>query len=138
MAEYDPDHAAEHHDEIHSHVPSESALRVKALESLLVEKGLVDSSAIDAWIELYRDEVGPKVGARVVAHAWNDAAYKARLLTDGTAAIRELGIEGWAVGHLKVVENTDKTHNLVVCTLCSCYPHAVLGIQPSWYKKGGL
>jgi nitrile hydratase len=135
MAEYDPDHAAQHHHEIHSHVPSEPALRVKALESLLVEKGLVDSSAVDAWIELYRDEVGPKVGARVVAHAWNDAAYKARLLTDGTAAIRELGIEGWAVGHLKVVENTDKTHNLVVCTLCSCYPHAVLGIQPSWYKK---
>jgi nitrile hydratase len=135
MAEYDPDHAEEHHHEIHSHVPSEPALRVKALESLLVEKGLVDSSAVDAWIELYRDAVGPKVGARVVAHAWNDAVYKARLLTDGTAAIKELGIEGWAVGHLKVVENTDKTHNLVVCTLCSCYPHAVLGIQPSWYKK---
>jgi nitrile hydratase len=135
MVEYDPDHAEEHHHEIHSHVPSEPALRVKALESLLVEKGLVDSSAVDAWIELYRDAVGPKVGARVVAHAWNDALYKARLLTDGTAAIKELGIEGWAVGHLKVVENTDKTHNLVVCTLCSCYPHAVLGIQPSWYKK---
>jgi nitrile hydratase subunit alpha len=135
MAEYDPDHAAEHHHEIHSHVPSEPALRVKALESLLVEKGLVDSSAVDAWIELYRDEVGPKVGARVVARAWNDAAYKAHLLTDGTAAIKELGIEGWAVGHLKVVENTAELHNLVVCTLCSCYPHAVLGIQPSWYKK---
>lgn len=135
MAEYDPDHAEEHHHEIHSHVPSEPALRVKALESLLVEKGLVDLSAVDAWIELYRDAVGPKVGARVVAHAWNDAVYKARLLTDGTAAIKELGIEGRAVGHLKVVENTDKTHNLVVCTLCSCYPHAVLGIQPSWYKK---
>src|SRR5580704_8839314 len=103
MAEYDPDHAEEHHHEIHSHVPSEPALRVKALESLLVEKGLVDSSAVDAWIELYRDAVGPKVGARVVAHAWNDAVYKARLLTDGTAAIKELGIEGWAVGHLKVV-----------------------------------
>lgn len=101
----------------------------------MVEKGLVDSSAVDAWIELYRDEVGPKLGARVVAHAWNDAAYKARLLRDGTAAIKELGIEGWAVGHLKVVENTDQLHNLVVCTLCSCYPHALLGIQPSWYKK---
>ncbi len=135
MKEYDPDHAAEHHDEIHSHVPSEPALRVKALESLLVEKGLVDSSAVDVWIELYRDEVGPKVGARVVARAWNDAAYKARLLTDGTAAIKELGIEGLAVGHLRVVENTAQIHNLVVCTLCSCYPHAVLGIQPSWYKK---
>ena len=136
MTTYDPKHAAELHDEIHGHIPSEPALRVKALESLLVEKGLVDSGAIDAWLEIYRDEVGPKVGARVVARAWNDATYRVRLLADGTAAIKELGIEeGWAVGHLKVVENTDRVHNLVVCTLCSCYPHAVLGIQPSWYKK---
>ena len=135
MTAYDPKNAAEYHDEVHAHVPSEPALRVKALESLLVEKGLVDSGAIDAWIEIYRDQVGPKIGAQVVARAWNDAAYKARLLADGTAAIKELGIEGWAVGHLKVVENTDQVHNLVVCTLCSCYPHAVLGMQPSWYKK---
>src|SRR6516162_4776092 len=135
MRAYDPKKAAQRHHEIHAHVPSEPALRVKALESLLVEKGLVDSGAIDAWIEIYRDQVGPKLGARVVARAWNDAAYKARLLADGTAAIKELGIEGWAVGHLKVVENTDQVHNLVVCTLCSCYPHALLGIQPSWYKK---
>jgi nitrile hydratase subunit alpha len=136
MATYDPKHAAEHHDEVHAHVPSEPALRVKALESLLVEKGLVDSSAIDAWLEIYRDQVGPKVGAKVVARAWNDAAYRERLLADGSAVIKELSIEeGWAVGHLKVVENTDQVHNLVVCTLCSCYPHAVLGIQPSWYKK---
>jgi Nitrile hydratase, alpha chain len=95
----------------------------------------VDSGAIDAWIEIYRDQVGPKIGARVVARAWNDVAYKARLLADGTAAIKELGIEGWAVGHLKVVENTAHVHNLIVCTLCSCYPHALLGMQPSWYKK---
>jgi nitrile hydratase subunit alpha len=135
MTAYDPHRAAEDHDEIHAHVPSEPALRVKALESLLVEKGLVDSGAIDAWIEIYRDQVGPKLGARVVARAWNDAAYKARLLADGTAAIKELGIEGWAGGHLKVVENTDQVYNLVVCTGCSCYPHAVLGMQPSWYKK---
>jgi len=136
MTAYDPKHAAEHHDEIHSHVPSDPALRVKALESLLVEKGLVDSGAIDAWLEIYRDQVGPKVGARVVARAWNDVAYKARLLADGTTAIKELGIQdGWAVGHLKVVENTDQVHNLVVCTLCSCYPHGVLGMSPSWYKK---
>jgi nitrile hydratase len=132
---YDPKKAAELHHAIHTRVPSEPALRVKALESLLVEKGLVDSGAIDAWIEIHRDQVGPKIGARVVARAWNDAAYKTRLLADGTAAIKELGIEGWAVGHLKVVENTDQVHNLVVCTLCSCYPHALLGIQPSWYKK---
>lgn len=135
MTEYDPDHAAEHHDEIYSHVPSEPALRVKALESLLIEKGLVDSDAVSAWVELYRDEVGPKVGARVVARAWNDEAYKARLLIDGTAAIKELGVGGMAVGHLKVVENTNRLHNLVVCTLCSCYPHGVLGMSPSWYKK---
>ena len=136
MTAYDPKHAAEHHDEIHSHVPSDPALRVKALESLLVEKGLVDSGAIDAWLEIYRDQVGPKVGARVVARAWNDVAYKARLLADGTTAIKELGIQdGWAVGHLKVVENTDQVHNLVVCTLCSCYPWSVLGLPPVWYKS---
>jgi Nitrile hydratase, alpha chain len=98
MTAYDPKKAAEYHEEIHARVPNDAALRVKALESLLVEKGLVDSSAIDAWIEIYRDQVGPKIGARVVARAWNDAAYKARLLADGTAAIKELGIEGWAVG----------------------------------------
>ncbi len=135
MRAYDPKKAAQHHDEIHAHVPSEPALRAKALESLLVEKGLVDSGAIDAWIEIYHDQVGPKLGARVVARAWNDAAYKARLLADGTAALKELGIQGWAVGHLKVVENTDQVHNFVVCTLCSCYPIAALGLPPSWYKK---
>src|SRR5690348_2598747 len=135
MPEYDARSAAEHHDHIHSHVPSEPALRVKALEDLLVEKGRVDPAAVDAWVEIYSEEVGPKVGASVVAHAWNDQGYKGRLLADGTAAIKELGIEGWAVGHLKVVENTDQVYNLVVCTGCSCYPHAVLGMQPSWYKK---
>ena len=135
MREYDPSKAAELHEEIHSHVPSESALRVKALESLLVEKGLLDPAAMDAWIEIYRDKVGPKVGARVVARAWNDPDYKTRLIADGSAGIKELGISGHAVGHLRVVENTDRVHNLVVCTLCSCYPHAVLGMSPAWYKK---
>jgi nitrile hydratase len=135
MRAYDPNKAAQLHEEIHAHVPSEPALRVKALESLLVEKGLVNSGAIDAWLEIYRDHVGPKLGARVVARAWTDSAYKTRLLADGTAAIKELGIQGWAVGHLKVVENTERVHNLVVCTLCSCYPIAVLGLPPSWYKK---
>jgi nitrile hydratase len=133
VPEYDPMHAAELHDQIHSHVPSEPALRVKALESLLVEKGLIDLAAMEAWIELFRDEVGPKIGARVVAHAWNDADFKARLLADGTAGIRELGIDGWA--HLKVVENSEQVHNLVVCTLCSCYPVSLLGMSPAWYKK---
>lgn len=135
MREYDPSKAAELHEEIHSHVPSESALRVKALESLLIEKGLLDPAAMDAWIEIYRDKVGPKVGARVVARAWNDPDYKTRLIADGSAGIKELGIGGHAVGHLRVVENTDRVHNLVVCTLCSCYPHAVLGMSPAWYKK---
>lgn len=135
MREYDPWKAAELHEDIHSHVPSESALRVKALESLLVEKGMLDPAAMDAWIELFRDEIGPKIGARVVARAWSDSDYKARLLADGTAGINELGIDGPAVGHLKVVENTERVHNLVVCTLCSCYPTAVLGMPPAWYKK---
>jgi nitrile hydratase len=135
MREYDPSKAAELHEEIHSHVPSESALRVKALESLLIEKGLLDPAALDAWIEIYRDKVGPKVGARVVARAWSDPDYKTRLIADGSAGIKELGIGGHAVGHLRVVENTDRVHNLVVCTLCSCYPHAVLGMSPTWYKK---
>jgi nitrile hydratase len=133
VPEYDAMTAAELHVEIHSHVPSEPALRVKALESLLVEKGLIDLAAMEAWIELYRDEVGPKIGARVVARAWNDADFKARLLADGTAGIRELGIDGWA--HLKVVENSEWVHNLVVCTLCSCYPTGLLGMSPAWYKK---
>jgi len=122
------------HRELHSHLPSEPALRVKALESLLVEKGMVDSRTVDAWIEVYAEEIGPKRGARVVARAWNDPAFKERLLENGAAATRELGFEGWASAHLEVVENTARIHNLVVCTLCSCYPHSVLGIPPNWYK----
>ena len=122
------------HQELHSHLPSEPALRVKALESLLVEKGMVDSRAVDAWIEVYAEEIGPKRGAAVVARAWTDPAFKARLLEDAAAATRELGFEGWASAHLHAVENTPQVHNLVVCTLCSCYPHSVLGIPPNWYK----
>ncbi len=112
------------HRELHSHLPPEPALRVKALESLLVEKGMLDPATVDAWIEVFTEEIGPKRGAAVVAKAWTDPAFKARLLADGTAAITELGFEGWAGGHLKVVENTPAVHNLVVCTLCSCYPHS--------------
>lgn len=122
------------HEELHAHLPPEPALRVKALESLLVEKGMLDPAAVDAWVEAYTEQIGPRIGARVVAHAWCDAAFKGRLLDDGTAAIQELGIGGWAGAHLKVVENTDTVHNLVVCTLCSCYPIAVLGVPPNWYK----
>jgi nitrile hydratase subunit alpha len=120
------------HDHEHQVVPSDPALRVKALESLMVAKGLVDRSALDALIDTYEHKVGPHRGARVVAHAWTDSAYKRRLLTDGTAAIAELGYGG---DSLTVVENTAKLHNLVVCTLCSCYPWAVLGLPPVWYKS---
>ena len=134
MPEYDSDKIAELHRHLHSHLPSEPALRVKALESLLVEKGLVNSRSIDAWVEAYSEEIGPKRGARVVAKAWSDPAFKKRLLDNGTAAIDELGFVGNATAHLKAVENTDSVHNLVVCTLCSCYPFALLGVAPNWYK----
>lgn len=134
MAEYDASRAASLHPIIHSHVPSEPALRIKALETLLVKKGMLDGAAVDAWVEVYSEEIGPKTGASVVARAWCDDGFRNRLLTDGASAVAELGISGWALGNLKVVENTDTVHNLVVCTLCSCYPHGLLGIQPSWYK----
>ncbi|MGB5328174.1 MAG: nitrile hydratase subunit alpha [Gammaproteobacteria bacterium] len=134
MPEFDAGKVGEIHQHLHSHLPSESALRVKALETLLVDKGLVNPQTIDAWIEAYTDEIGPKRGARVVAKAWCDAAYKNRLLHDAPAAIDELGFLGKATAHLKVVENTDQVHNLVVCTLCSCYPFSILGIAPAWYK----
>jgi nitrile hydratase len=113
---------------------SDIALRVKALESLLVEKKLVDPAALDALIEAYEKKVGPRNGAQIVARAWTDPAYKDRLLRDGTAAIAELGFGGLQGEDMIVVENTPKIHNLVVCTLCSCYPWAVLGLPPAWYK----
>jgi nitrile hydratase len=131
-------HAQEHdHDVEHDHqvVPSDPALRVKALESLLVEKGLVDRAALDALIDTYEHKVGPRNGARVVARAWADFAYKQRLLTNADAAIAELGYGGLQGEHMVVVENTPKVHNLVVCTLCSCYPWPVLGLPPVWYKS---
>ncbi len=134
MTSHESSRVAEIHRELHSHLPSESALRIKALESLLVEKGLLDSRAVDAWVEAYSEEIGPRRGARVVARAWADPDFKARLLADGTAAISELGFQGYALAHLKVVENTEAVHNLVVCTLCSCYPIGILGIPPTWYK----
>src|SRR6516162_5561774 len=122
---------------VHGHqtVPSDLTLRVKALESLLVEKGLVDPTALDALIDTYQHKVGPRNGARVVARAWVDPAYKERLLASGTAAIGELGFFGNDGASIRVVENTAKVHNLVVCTLCSCYPWPVLGLPPVWYKS---
>jgi nitrile hydratase len=123
------------HDHEHSLVPSDPALRVKSLESLLVEKGLVDPAALDALVDTYEHKIGPRNGAQVVARAWVDSGFKKRLLADGTAAIAELGFGGRGGDYLQVVENTPTIHNLVVCTLCSCYPWAVLGLPPVWYKS---
>jgi nitrile hydratase len=114
---------------------SETQVRVRALESVLVEKGLVDPAALDALIETYETKVGPHLGARVVAHAWTDPAYRAHLLEDATGAIAELGITGRQGEHMIAVENTPDVHNMVVCTLCSCYPWPVLGLPPVWYKS---
>jgi nitrile hydratase len=110
------------------------ALRVEALTSLLIERGLVDQATIDSFIKTYEQSVGPMNGAKVVARAWTDPEYRARLLADGTAAIAELGFKGPQGEHIVVLENTPTVHNVVVCTLCSCYPWPVLGLPPSWYK----
>lgn len=128
------------HDHDHDHDHGEGselspiALRVKALESLLVEKGYVEPEALDAIIDTYETKVGPRNGARVVAKAWADPKYKAWLLEDATAAIASLGFTGRQGEHMVVVENTPDKHNLIVCTLCSCYPWSVLGLPPVWYK----
>src|SRR5216683_7483861 len=122
-------------DHDHQELPSDPALRVMALESLLVEKGLVDPAALDALIDAYEHKIGPRNGAQVVARAWVDPDYKKRLLTNATSAITELGYGGRSGDHMVVVENTPERHNLVVSTLCSCYPWAVLGLPPVWYKS---
>jgi nitrile hydratase subunit alpha len=133
-----PDH---HHDHDHDHPAdggsrfSEVELRVKALESLLVDKKLVEPAALDALIDAYETRIGPRNGARVVARAWVDPAYRQRLLQDATAAIAELGYTGRQGEDMVVLENTPRVHNLVVCTLCSCYPWPVLGLPPVWYKS---
>ena len=123
------------HHHRHNAPLSDTALRVKALESLLIEKALVDPAALDAIVESYESKIGPRNGARVVAKAWTDPAYRSRLLTDATAAIAELGYGGLQGEDMVVVENTPSIHNLVVCTLCSCYPLPVLGLPPVWYKS---
>jgi nitrile hydratase len=122
--------AHEHHSEL-----SETQVRVRALESVLTEKGLVDPAALDALIETYETKVGPHNGARVVAKAWTDPDYRARLFEDATAAIAELGYIGRQGEHMVALENTPAIHNMVVCTLCSCYPWPVLGLPPVWYKS---
>ena len=123
------------HDHDHNAPPSDTAMRVKALETLLTEKGLLDPAAIDALVETYETRVGPRNGAKVVARAWTDPDYKQRLLEDGTKAIAELGFSGVQGEDMVVVENTDDVHNLVTCTLCSCYPWPTLGLPPIWYKS---
>lgn len=129
-------HSHEHrHDHEHQAVPNDMTLRVKALESLLVEKGLVDRSALDALVDTYENKIGPRNGARVVARAWVDPAYKARLLADATSAIAELGYASKQGDRMVALENSPKVHNVIVCTLCSCYPWPVLGLPPVWYKS---
>ncbi len=135
MPTFDSAHAAELHEELHSHLPSDPELRVKTLESLAIERGLVSSETIDAWIEAYTEHIGPKRGAEVVARAWTDPAFRQRLLDNAAEAIKEFGFEGSATGHLKAVANTSDQHHMVVCTLCSCYPFAILGMSPAWYKS---
>lgn len=125
----------QHNDHNHTDPPSDLALRVKALESLLIEKGLVDPAAIDELIDTYENKVGPRNGARVVARAWIDSAFKTCLLDNATAAIASMGYSGRQGEHIRIVENTPKIHNLVVCTLCSCYPWPLLGLPPVWYKS---
>ena len=118
----------------HSHGPNEIEQRVQRLEKLLVDKGLVDARSLDLLVDTYENRVGPRNGAKVVARAWSDPDYKQWLLDDATAAIMEMGYQGRQGEHMQVVENTERVHNMVVCTLCSCYPWPVLGLPPTWYK----
>ena len=128
------DHGHEYDD--HSDVPAPIALRVKALQSLLVEKGIVDQAALDEIVDRYEHRIGPHTGARAVARAWLDLAYRARLLDDGIDAVADIGVGGWRHGvRLVALENTSELHNVVVCTLCSCYPTPLLGPPPVWYKS---
>ena len=124
-----------HHDHDHGSELSEAELRVRALETILTQKGYIDPAALDVIIDTYETKIGPRNGARVVAKAWIDPAYKARLMTDATSAIAELGYSGRQGEHMRVVENRPDLHNMIVCTLCSCYPWPVLGLPPVWYKS---
>ena len=127
--------AAHTHDHDHHAMPDDIALRVRALESVLVDKNMIDPADLDKVVDTYENKIGPRNGAQVVARAWVDSDYKARLLKDGSAAIAELGYGGAQGEHMVVIENTPDVHNLVVCTLCSCYPWPTLGLPPVWYKS---
>jgi len=135
MPTFDAKETASLHRHLHSHLPSDSALRVKTLESLMVEKGVVATETLDAWVEAYSNHIGPKRGAQVVARSWVDPEFRARLAGNAADAIKDFGFEGNATEHLKAVFNTEDHHNLVICTLCSCYPFALLGMSPPWYKS---
>ena len=123
------------HDHSHALLPPDPALRVKALETLLTAKGLIDPAALDEIIDTYENRIGPRNGAEVVARAWSDRDFRAALLKDATAVVAEMGFFGRQGEHMVAVENTDEVHNIVVCTLCSCYPWPLLGIPPGWYKS---
>ena len=133
--EHNHSHHDHEHDHAHSHLPSDPELRVKAIETLLLSKGLIDPNTLDELNDTYENNIGPQNGAKVVAKAWVDNDYKKRLLEDATSAIRELSYQGRQGENMVVVENTPEIHNVVVCTLCSCYPWPVLGIPPTWYKS---
>ena len=130
--DHDHDHDGDHP---HSHLPPDPALRVKALETILTARGLVDPAALDAIIDTYENRIGPQNGARVVARAWADDAFRAALLADATSVVADMGFYGRQGEHVTAVANTPETHNMVVCTLCSCYPWPLLGIPPAWYKS---
>jgi nitrile hydratase subunit alpha len=134
MSQDHHDHPDHHHDDDHSHL-SEMDVRVRALQSLLVEKGYLDPAALDVIIETYEHQVGPHNGARVVARAWSEPAFMEWLMRDATAAIASMGYTGRQGEHMVAVANTPQTHHMVVCTLCSCYPWPVLGLPPVWYKS---
>jgi nitrile hydratase subunit alpha len=123
------------HDHEHGSELGEMQLRVRALETILTEKGYVDPAALDRIVETFETKIGPRIGGPIVAHAWSDPDFKARLLADGTAAVNSLGHQSPVGSHLIAVENTPRVHNMVVCTLCSCYPWEVLGLPPVWYKS---
>jgi len=135
MASYDSDKVAHIHEELHSHLPSEPALRVKALESLLTEKGLLKTDAVDKWLDNLAEKIGPKNGARVIARSWVGPKYDGTLRNDAMKAFTDLGLAEGGGYELKAVFNSDTVHNLVVCTLCSCYPLRLIGMSPSWYKS---
>jgi len=134
MSDHHHDESTHHHHD-HDEIEKGAALRVRAIEELMIAKGLINPEAVDAIVEYYERETGPRNGAAIVAKAWTDPAYREWLLNDGTAAINSLGFSGFQGEHIIVLENTEKVHNVVVCTLCSCYPWPVLGLPPAWYKN---